>query len=289
MQQIINSKNIKANTKFPYLVLKVNDNTAFPHNPGFLVMHWHNNLQLVLVDKDTVTINLLGHQAIKLQQNQALFINKDIAHQVLPSDQASYHSFIFPDYFLKFYLTSPAQNLISNFLGATNLDYLVFDKQSNWQNKILSILKELEQLENNKSEATYSYEVLSQLCRIFLLLQKNIQPSHMKESDKTNYKRIRIFLTYIHSHYQEKISLDNLAQEAHVSKSECLRCFHSLLNTTPYNYLLDYRLNKAADLLQNSDMTVSAIAHQVGFNQVSHFGVLFKKKTGFSPLKYRHL
>lgn len=289
MQQIINSKNIKANTKFPYLVLKVNGNTAFPHNPGFLVMHWHNNLQLVLVDKDTVTINLLGHQAIKLQQNQALFINKDIAHQVLPSDQASYHSFIFPDYFLKFYLTSPAQNLISNFLGATNLDYLVFDKQSNWQNKILSILKELEQLENNKSEATYSYEVLSQLCRIFLLLQKNIQPSHMKESDKTNYKRIRIFLTYIHSHYQEKISLDNLAQEAHVSKSECLRCFHSLLNTTPYNYLLDYRLNKAADLLQNSDMTVSAIAHQVGFNQVSHFGVLFKKKTGFSPLKYRHL
>lgn len=111
----------------------------------------------------------------------------------------------------------------------------------------------------------------------------------MKGLDKTNYKRIRIFLTYIHSHYQEKISLANLAQEAHVSKSECLRCFHSLLNMTPYNYLLDFRLNKAADLLKNSDMTVSAIAHKVGFNQVSHFGVLFKKKTGFSPLKYRHL
>lgn len=289
MKQIINSKNIKANTKFPYLVLKVKGSTAFPHNPGFLVMHWHNDLQLILVDKDTVTINLLGYQAIKLQQNQAIFINKDIAHQVLPSDQASYHSFIFPDYFLKFYLTSPAQNLISNFLSATNLDYLVFDNQSNWQNKILSILKELEQLENNKSEATYSYEVLTQLCRIFLLLQKNIQPSHMKGLDKTNYKRIRIFLTYIHSHYQEKISLANLAQEAHVSKSECLRCFHSLLNMTPYNYLLDFRLNKAADLLKNSDMTVSAIAHKVGFNQVSHFGVLFKKKTVFSPLKYRHL
>lgn len=289
MNPIINSKNIKSNSEFPYLVLKVQGNFAFPHNPGFLVMHWHNDLQLILVDKGPVTVNILGHHTLKLHQGHALFINKDIAHQILPNDQASYHSFIFPDYFLKFYLTSPAQNLINKFLSSNNLEYLVFSNQSAWQIRILSILKELEQLENNKNTPTYSYEVLTQLCRIFLLLQKNIQPSYKAKLNQINYKRIRVFLAYIHQHYSEKISLTDLAQAAHVSKSECLRCFRSLLNTTPYNYLLDYRLNRAANLLQNSDMPVSTIAHQVGFNQASYFGVLFKKKTRLSPLKFRHL
>ncbi len=289
MNPIINSKNIKSNSEFPYLVLKVQGKIAFPHNPGFLVMHWHNDLQLILVDKGPVIVNILGHHTLTLHQGQALFINKDIAHQILPNDQASYHSFIFPDYFLKFYLSSPTQNLINKFLSSNNLEYLVFNNQSAWQIKILSILKELEQLENNKNTPTYSYEVLTQLCRIFLLLQKNIQPSYKAKLNQINYKQIRVFLSYIHQHYREKISLTDLAQAAHVSKSECLRCFHSLLNTTPYNYLLDYRLNKAANLLQNSDMPVSTIAHQIGFNQVSHFGVLFKKKTRLSPLKFRHL
>ena len=78
-----------------------------------------------------------------------------------------------------------------------------------------------------------------------------------------------------------------LAQSAHVSKSECLRCFRSTLQTTPYKYWIEYRLSKAADLLKNTDMLIEDIASHTGFTQVSHFGKCFREKTGFAPSKYR--
>ena len=99
--------------------------------------------------------------------------------------------------------------------------------------------------------------------------------------------RMQKFLRYISEHYEEDISLDKLAKNANVSKSECLRCFNTSLQTTPYKYLTEYRLSKASELLKNSDKPIGNIADSVGFRQVSHFGKCFKEKTGFSPRDYR--
>ena len=99
--------------------------------------------------------------------------------------------------------------------------------------------------------------------------------------------RMQKFLQYINEHYGEDVSLDKLAGSANVSKSECLRCFKTSMQTTPYKYLTEYRLSKAAELLKNSDEPIGNIADSVGFRQVSHFGKCFKEKTGLSPREYR--
>ena len=96
-----------------------------------------------------------------------------------------------------------------------------------------------------------------------------------------------LFLRYIEEHYTESVSLDALAQSAHVSKSECLRCFRLALHTTPYKYLTEYRLSKAADLLRNTDEPISGVAALAGFQQPSHFGKCFREKTGMTPSEYR--
>ena len=96
-----------------------------------------------------------------------------------------------------------------------------------------------------------------------------------------------IFLQYIELHYMEDVTLEMLAQSANVSKSECLRCFKSTLQITPYKYLMEYRLSKAAELLKNTDMLIENIASSVGFEHLSHFGKCFREKTGFSPSEYR--
>lgn len=59
-----------------------------------------------------------------------------------------------------------------------------------------------------------------------------------------------------------------------------------LLNTSPYSYLIEYRLAKAAELLRTTNQSVGTIAASVGFSQISHFGRLFKKKTGRTPREY---
>ena len=79
-----------------------------------------------------------------------------------------------------------------------------------------------------------------------------------------------------------------ISESAHVSKSECLRCFKVSMQTTPLKYLTEYRLQKAAELLTTTDEPIGTIAMNVGFKQSSHFGKCFKEKTGYSPRRYRY-
>ena len=109
----------------------------------------------------------------------------------------------------------------------------------------------------------------------------------MPPSKSVIEKRMTIFLRYIEQHYAEPVSLNALSGSAHVSKSECLRCFKSLLGTSPYQYLMEYRLSRAAELLRGTDLPVGEIAACAGFGQPSHFGRCFRQKTGLSPAAYR--
>lgn len=89
--------------------------------------------------------------------------------------------------------------------------------------------------------------------------------------------------------FSEEITLSDLSASANISKSECSRCFKISLNTTPYKYLTEYRLSKAAQLLAKTNEPVGNIAAAVGFHQISHFGKCFKEKTGCSPKAYREM
>lgn len=56
--------------------------------------------------------------------------------------------------------------------------------------------------------------------------------------------RMQKFLRYIEQHYSEDLTFEDLAASVNVSKTECLRCFKLSLQTTPYKYLVEYRLSK---------------------------------------------
>lgn len=78
-----------------------------------------------------------------------------------------------------------------------------------------------------------------------------------------------------------------MAESTHLSKSGCLRAFRLAMHTTPYQYLLEYRLQQAAERLLSTDLPIGQIALDTGFRQVSLFGKYFKEKTGFTPKEYR--
>ena len=83
--------------------------------------------------------------------------------------------------------------------------------------------------------------------------------------------------------------MTDLSISASISKSECSRCFKLSMNTTPYKYLTEYRLSKAAQLLKKTNEPIGNIAAAVGFPQMSHFGKCFKEKMGCSPKAYREM
>ena len=72
-----------------------------------------------------------------------------------------------------------------------------------------------------------------------------------------------------------------------MSKSYFLRLFRRSMGTTPYNYLVNFRITQAKELLVLTDHSVSEIAQKVGFGDASNFSTRFAKATGQSPLQYR--
>ncbi len=282
----INSVNLNADTDFPYLVLNVINDRGYPKNPGFRVMHWHNDLQFIYILNGSVTVQTLDEKMI-LYAGEAVFINKNVVHLVMPEGSCHYNSFIFPDYFLKFYFESPAGKLVDNIVTNVQLPVFSFTEKTGWHSRVLNMLRELVSLEKDKTEF-YAYEVLVQLSSLWLEIQKNLLLPPARQTDSLHI-RMQNFLSYIESHYSEEISLDDLAKSGHVSKSECLRCFKVSLQTTPYKYLMEYRLSKAASLIKSTDEPIGDIASKVGFHHLSHFGKCFKEKTGYAPKEYRNL
>lgn len=119
------------------------------------------------------------------------------------------------------------------------------------------------------------------------LLAEMIGAAQVHTESSTDETAIRSACQLIESAYAENITLDDLARTAQVSKSYLMKCFKKSIGATPYEYLLRYRINRAKELLAETDKRIGAIAEEVGFNSESNFSYRFAKVVGMSPRAYR--
>lgn len=94
-------------------------------------------------------------------------------------------------------------------------------------------------------------------------------------------------LQYIHDHYHEKITLENLAALEHYNLTYYCEWFQKKTGLTPWAYIQRLRLERAKDLLLNTDMSLLHIAHEVGYEQQSSLTRLFQQQEKMSPAAYR--
>lgn len=189
-------------------------------------MHWHEDFQFIYVlsgDIEVVTLETV----VSLHPGEGVFINKNVVHLVRKKNFCHYNSFVFPDYFLKFYFGSPAGSTVDQV--TENKNFPIFHIKDQKENRnVFDTLKKLTDLEQEKTPI-YVYEVLVCLCTLWLELYHIVTLPQALSPKNVVEERMTIFLRYIEQHFSESISLDMLAESAHVSKSECLRCFKSLL------------------------------------------------------------
>lgn len=98
---------------------------------------------------------------------------------------------------------------------------------------------------------------------------------------------ISFAIAYICSHYDEKITIEQLAGVCNLSPSCLLRKFKENMKTTPIAYLMDYRLSVASALLHTDKLTIGEVAEKTGFYDQFYFSRCFKKKYQLSPLQYQ--
>ncbi|WP_430813373.1 helix-turn-helix domain-containing protein [Carboxylicivirga sp. RSCT41] len=91
---------------------------------------------------------------------------------------------------------------------------------------------------------------------------------------------------YINNNFRENLNLDLFSRIRFVSKFHLLRLFKRYYGQTPNQYLIDKRVEKAKECIKNG-RSVSEACYEVGFESISSFSSLFKRKTGFTPSAYQ--
>ena len=105
-----------------------------------------------------------------------------------------------------------------------------------------------------------------------------------KSSD--HMQRLRDMLSYIHSHYDTSISLEDIAAHTGICKSECSRFFKKHMNMTIFDYILYYRIQESLPLLKEYG-NVTEAASMAGFSSPSYYSQIFKRYMKCTPLQYK--
>ncbi|USK83246.1 AraC family transcriptional regulator [Peribacillus asahii] len=252
---------------------------------GYIPLHWHKEIQFVLIVKGEATFQI-NEEKLVVREGNGLFINSGCLHMAKENNQSgcvyiclnvSPH-FVLPQ---ELYTT-----YVYPYIQATNLPYLYVDANEGWGKNILEAIVNINQWIQQKSPY-YEIDITVQLTLIWQNLIINGFQLEYNQTEMLKNDRMKQMLNWIHLHYAEKIMLDDIARAGQLSRSECCRYFKRVLKTTPLNYVMDYRIQKSLSLLQQAESNVTEVAYQVGFNSTSYFIDKFRKSMNMTPLAYK--
>lgn len=258
--------------------------------------HWHDEIELLFVDYGEVEV-LADNISIIAKKGQVVFIKQNVLHSIQVTENCNkpkFRSLIFhPSFLFGYGKTLMDANYAVPLVENSQLKCKLFDRLQGKDFLILDCITELLDLLTKKK---WGYELLSKalLCKIWYLLlisSSSTQPKYTKTKRIVNdEERIKNALLYIENHYSENITLDDIANFIHISKSECCRCFKRVLHMSPFEYLMKFRIFSATRIIQRHDEQISSIgslATAVGFSNISYFNKVFKKYLEITPSEYR--
>ncbi len=123
---------------------------------------------------------------------------------------------------------------------------------------------------------------------IGFILEHKLYSLRTKEKEQVSYrlKQLKQVLRYIEEHYAEEITLETLASLAGMNPKYFCRFFRQITQRTPIDYLNYYRIECAREQLSTTDTTITEVALNCGFNDISYFIKIFKKYMGITYLNY---
>lgn len=110
-----------------------------------------------------------------------------------------------------------------------------------------------------------------------------------QEIENQNTKPVRIAVKYIEEHYQETIKMEDIASLIGLNPSYFSNVFKKTTRSNFTDYLINFRMEKAKELLRISSLSIQEIAQETGYTDTRYFSKLFKKAVGIKPTEYRRI
>ena len=262
----------------------------YEHGGLQVPFHWHKEMEWIWVEKGSLELTL-GTQRKILQKQDFVMINSYELHQLrsIGNTSSIHHALVFLPNMLAFSYPDHCQiSYIEPLLSRQLLLPSFLPKNLFCISSVRSIFQELLVLYDTRPSG-WQLLLKNNLYHILVILfSKNLlQPSPANRSLQTRENQYKQILRYIQEHYDRKIYLEDLASSLDMNPQYFCRFFKQATHMTPMQYIQNYRLQMACQMLAETRASVTEISHACGLGSSSYFGKVFREYMNCTPGEYR--
>lgn len=276
-----NEKKQHGSPEFPVAYYYVDEE----HPRYNMPFHFHKEWEIIHILRGNFLISIDGKE-YTAKENDILLLQEGMLHGGTPQN-CIYQCFNF-DLHVLFSGIPSVRNFIRPFYQNTLLPMIYYpDRQPDIYpivNELLSVFR------NDMPEDFQRLMTLGNISRLFaVLLEKHFYTENNEDVSDIFIKiaRLKPVFEYIETHFSTPLSLTELAKIIGMNPRYFCRFFSSITHQTPMDYVNYYRIEQAANMLCNTEMTVTDVGLECGYNDTCHFIKTFKKYKNITPKQYQ--
>lgn len=261
---------------------------ALSEYPGYLGFnHWHPDVEFMAIISGKMRYNING-EIMMLQEGDAVFINSKQMHYGFSDN---YQECIFVCVTLNLSLLETSQYVKETFIDPVVcgefVPYYIFRQDVSWEREVYNSICDFYKYYDQEGGLL---KVQSLFLDIWCKIYKNVSrekyvPIRMQYND--NIHLLKNMVLYLQERYNQKLTLQEIADAGCVGKTTCCNLFKKYTGKTPLEYLIHYRIQMSLHLLKDMNLTITQVAYEVGFSGASYFSETFKKVMKMTPNEYR--
>lgn len=276
-----NEKRQHGSAQFPVAYYCITDK----HPRYNMAFHWHKEWEIIRVLQGTMSISVDGKE-YHIKDGDILLLREGILHGGIPQ-KCIYQCLDF-DLHSLFTDVASVKECIRLFSQNVFLPTIYYP---DYHPNIYPVIDELFSVFSKETTNDYrELMTLGNLSRLYaIILEKHYYVENTDNTFAKNPKTVQLkpVLEYIESNFASSLTVSELADVISMNPKYFNRFFRSITQQTPMNYVNYYRIEKAANMLCNTNLSVTEVGLDCGFNDISHFVKTFRKFKGTTPKQYQ--
>ena len=248
-------------------------------------VHWHDEFEIIYVRSGFLTVSISGESYIG-KTGEAFVVSPGNLHLMgSQSGTVDYYTFLFPLKYISFRTDDMLDEKLLEPLNSGHL--MICPRVKDTAKELCEQLIEIYMAKKEESESKIATQVRTKIILLQFILEM-WKKGFVIENDTSGRNTVeKEMVSYIQQNFTGKISLREFGEQFHLSEKYISRYFKEHFHITLSQYVTYLRLEHAKQLLQDTDIPITDVAMQSGYQNVSYFIRSFQKAYAVSPLKYR--
>lgn len=248
-------------------------------------VHWHDEFEIIYVRSGFLTVSISGESYIG-KTGEAFVVSPGNLHLMgSQTGTVDYYTFLFPLKYISFRTDDMLDEKLLEPLNSGHL--MICPRVKDTAKELCEQLVEIYEAKKDESESKITTQVRTKIILLQFIFEM-WKKGFVIENDTSGRNTVeKEMVSYIQQNFTGKISLREFGEQFHLSEKYISRYFKEHFHITLSQYVTYLRLEHAKQLLQDTDIPVTDVAMQSGYQNVSYFIRSFQKAYAVSPLKYR--